>query len=184
MKQIITQTKTRIEKSVEGLRAELAKLRTGRASLAILDEVRVECYGSLMPLNQVATLNIPEPRLITIQPWDAGVIPAIEKGIQKAQLGLNPANDGKMIRLPLPPLTEERRKELVKVVRRIGEEHKVAIRNARRDALEACKQAEKTEHLSEDDEKRAEQEIQKYIDSGIKQVDEAMAHKEKEILTV
>lgn len=184
MHPILGTAKGRIQKSVESLRTELAKLRSGRASLTILDEVRVEYYGTLTPLNQVATLNIPEPRLISIQPWDAGVIPAIEKAIQKAQLGLTPANDGRVIRLPLPALTEERRKELVKHVKRIAEEHRVAVRGIRRDAIEELKKVEKAEHIPEDEMKRLEQETQRLTDAGIKQMDEAVAHKEKEILTV
>lgn len=184
MEQVVQAAKTRMQKALDGLRTELAKLRSGRASLAILDEVRVECYESAMHLNQVATLNIPEPRLITIQPWDPSLIPAIEKALMKAQLGLTPANDGKVIRLPLPPLTEERRKELVKIVKRIGEEHKVAIRNVRREAMEECKKIVKEKHRSEDDEKRIEHEIQKSTDASIKQIDDALEHKEKEILTV
>lgn len=184
MQDIVQQTRTRMQKSVETLRAELGKLRSGRASLAILDDLRVEYYGTLTPLNQVATLNIPEPRLITIQPWDTGLIPVIEKAIQKAQLGLSPANDGKVVRLPMPPLTEERRKDLVKHVRRLGEEYKVAIRNVRREAIEECKKREKEEHAAEDAVKRIEQEIQKLTDVNAKQIEDAMTHKEKEIMTV
>lgn len=184
MHSILETAKGRIQKSVESLRTELARLRSGRASLTILDEVRVEYYGTMASLNQVATLNIPEPRLITIQPWDASVIPTIEKAIQKAQLGLTPANDGRVIRLPLPPLTEERRKELVKHVKRIAEEHRVAVRGIRRDAIEELKTMEKAKHMPEDEIKRLEQETQRLTDAGIKQMDEAVAHKEKEVLTV
>lgn len=184
MKHTIETTKGRMQKCVESLRTELAKVRSGRASLSILDDVRVDYYGTLSPLNQIATLNIPEPRLITVQPWDATQIPAIEKAIQKAQLGLTPANDGKIVRLPLPPLTEERRKELVKMVKRVGEEYRVALRNVRRDAMEEAKKKEKEQSVPEDEMKRYEHEIQKLTDAGIKQIDEAVAHKEKEVLTV
>lgn len=184
MQTILSDAKGKMQKCVESLRVELSKLRSGRASLAILDEIRVEYYGTLTPLNQVATLNIPEPRLITIQPWETTLVPAIEKAILKSQLGLTPANDGKIIRLPMPPLTEERRKEMVKVVKRMGEEHKVTLRTVRREALEACKAKEKAAHVSEDVAKRTETEIQKLTDQHTKLIDETMAHKEKEILTV
>ncbi|MBI4365803.1 MAG: ribosome recycling factor [Deltaproteobacteria bacterium] len=184
MQTILANAKARIQKCIADLQAELAKIRSGRASLAILEDVRVEYYGNLSPLNQVATLNVPEPRLITIQPWDAGLVPAIEKAICKAGLGLTPANDGKIIRLPMPALTEERRKELVKVVKRTGEEHRVTVRTIRRDALEELKKMAKERSLPEDETKRMEQEIQKQTDAGIKQIDAAAAHKEKEVMTV
>lgn len=173
-----------MEHGIAHLRQELGKLRTGRASLALLEAVRVETYGQQMPLNQVATLNIPEPRLITIQPWDVSVIPAIEKAIQAAQLGLSPSNDGKVIRLPIPALTEERRKEIVKLVRRSGEEAKVVMRNARRDANEQVKQLEKASGHSEDEIKRTQQEIQKRTDAFVAEIDTIIATKEKEVLTV
>lgn len=173
-----------MEQGLAHLRQELGKLRTGRASLALLDAVRVETYGQQMTLNQVATLNIPEPRLITIQPWDVSVIPAIEKAIQSAQLGLSPSNDGRLIRLPIPALTEERRKEIVKLVKRSGEEAKVGIRNARRDANEQVKQLEETAGHSEDEVKRTQQEIQKRTDAFVAEIDTIIAAKEKEVLTV
>ena len=184
MEQILQDTKQRMGRHVESVQQELARLRTGRASLSMLEEVRVEAYGQQMPLSHVATLNIPEPRLITIQPWDVSVIPAIEKAIQAAQLGLTPANDGKLVRLPIPQLTEERRKESVKTVRKNGEEAKVAVRNTRRDANEEIKSSAKAQSWSEDDVKRLQHEIQKMTDSFSEKIDEVVAHKEKEILTV
>ncbi len=184
METILTETRERMERHVESLRQELSRLRTGRASLALLEEVRVEVYGQQMPLSHVATLNVPEPRLITIQPWDASVIAAIEKAIQVAQLGLTPANDGKIIRLSIPALTEERRKEISKSVRKYGEESKVAVRNTRRDANEEIKKSSKEEGWSEDDVKRRQQDIQKMTDSYIEKIDALIAAKEKDVMTV
>ncbi len=180
---MIPQFKDRMEKTLTSLRQELGKLRSGRASLGMLDDVRVDAYGQLMTLTHVATLNIPEPRMITIQPWDASLIPEIEKAILKAQLGLTPANDGKLIRLTIPALTEERRKEMVKMVKRHGEEAKVAIRNTRREANEAVKNAE-GDGFSEDDVKRTQTDVQKLTDDFVKKIDETVAHKEKELMTV
>lgn len=184
MQEIIQTMRQQMEESIAHLRHEMGKLRSGRASLNLLDDVRVDQYGQQTPLSHVATLNIPEPRLITIQPWDAAIIPEIEKAIQKAQLGLSPANDGKMIRLPIPALTEERRKDLVKVVHRAGEDSRVSVRNARRDANEAVKKAEKSEGYSEDDAKRTKQDVQKITDEFISTIDEAVTHKEAEVMTV
>lgn len=184
MNAIPTDTKHKMEQALAHVREELAKLRTGRASLALLDGLRVEHYGQQMPINQVATLNIPEPRLITIQPWDASAIPAIEKAIQKSALGLSPANDGKLIRLPIPPLNEERRKELVKLVKKYGEDGKVAVRNIRRDANDAAKTAKESTGSSEDELKRVQNDIQKLTDGMIAQIDDAVAAKEKDVMTV
>lgn len=184
MKTVIEKTRQQMDHNLDHLRVELAKVRTGRASLALVQDVRVEAYGQQMLLNQVASLNIPEARLITIQPWDASLIGAIERAILQAQLGLSPGNDGHLIRLPIPPLTEERRKDLVKVVKRLGEEAKVAIRNGRRDANELLKGMEKEGAHSEDDLKRTHQEIQKLTDAIILKVDETVTAKEKEIMTV
>lgn len=184
MDEIISALRQQMQKCIEHLQQEMGRIRTGRASLSLLDHVRVEAYAQQMPLNQLATLNIPEPRLITIQPWDASTIPAIEKAIQKAQLGLSPASDGKMIRLPIPPLTEDRRKEMVKGLHRLGEEGKVVIRNARRQSNELLKKQEKEHELPEDDVKRVHDEIQKLTDQFVAQVDETIAHKEKEVMTV
>lgn len=176
--------KQRLDKSLEILRGEFAKLRTGRASVALLDGVRVECYGSQMPLNQVATLSVTEGRTIVVAPWDKTVIPAIEKAVHSSDLGLQPVNDGKAIRINIPQPTEERRKDLVKVAKRAAEEARVSVRNARREANEAAKKLHKEAKISEDDFKKWEQEIQKMTDQGITQVDQAVAHKEKEILEV
>lgn len=184
MDNLITDTKQKMEKTLAALRQDLSRLRTGRASMTILDGIRVDCYGSLMPLNQVGTLAIPEPRMITITPWDKGVIGSIEKAIQQANLGLTPANDGKMIRIPLPALTEERRKELSKMVRKMGEEAKVGVRHVRREANELLKSQAKRQNLSEDQVKKTEADIQKMTDAECVHIDESVAAKEKEIMTV
>ncbi len=174
----------KMEKSLEALKKDLASIRTGRASLSILDHVLVDSYGSLSPISHLATLSVPESRLITIQPWDVKVIPEIERAIQKADLGLNPSNDGKIIRLSLPQLTEERRKEIVKTVHKRGEEAKISLRNIRRDGNDEMKKLEKDNHLSEDDTKRSIEKIQKITDSSIKRVDEIISHKETEVMEV
>jgi ribosome recycling factor len=173
-----------MDKAVEALRHDLAKVRTGRASVTILDDVRVDYYGTPTPLNQVATLAVPEPRMITIQPWERKLIPDIEKAIHKSGLGLNPSSDGVLIRLAFPALTEERRKEMVKMVKKMGEEGKIAIRNARRDANEAIKKLLKDKAVSEDDEKRGEKEIQELTDDYIARIDKVIADKEKELLEI
>lgn len=174
----------KMEKSLDSLGRELSTIRTGRASLSILDSVTVEYYDSQSPLNQVATLSVPESRLIVIQPWDPSVIKEIEKAILRSDLGLTPSNDGKVIRIPIPPLTEERRIQLVKVVKRNGEDCKVAIRNIRRDAISEAKEFEKEKVISEDDLRRSLDEIQKITDRLIEKVDEVVQKKEKEILEV
>ena len=170
--------------AIEALKKEFASIRTGRASLALLDGIVVNYYGASTPLQQLASMNIPESRLIAIQPWDPKIIPDIEKAIMKSDLGITPVNDGRMIRIQIPPLTEERRKQLVKIVKKKAEETKVAIRNVRRDSIEEIKKLEKENHLSEDDVKRAQDEIQKITDSFITKVDEVLTHKEKEIMEV
>jgi ribosome recycling factor len=162
----------------------MASIRTGRASLGILDHIRVDYYGTPTPLNQVATLHVPEPSLITIQPWDVSQIGPIEKAIRASDLGLNPANDGKLIRLPIPPLTEERRKELVKRLHNTAEHHRVAVRNIRRDGNEAVKRLLKDKKITEDEDKRAHDEIQKLTDGYMQKVDQASKNKEKEILEI
>lgn len=184
MQTAISESKHKMEQALAHLRDELSRLRTGRASLALLDGIKVEVYGQQMPINQVASLNVPEARLITIQPWDGSVLQAIEKAIQKSGLGLTPANDGKVIRLPIPPLNEERRKELVKLVKKYGEEAKVAVRNVRRDANEATKVLKDKTGGSEDELKRAQQDVQKLTDGLIAQIDDAVAAKEKDVMTV
>jgi ribosome recycling factor len=173
-----------MEKALEAQRNEFTKLRTGRASVSLLDGIRVECYGSQMPLNQVATLSTPESRTIVVSPWDKGTVPEIERAIQKSDLGLNPINDGKVIRINIPTLTEERRKDLAKVAKKYSEEARVSVRNARREANETAKKIQKDAKMSEDDLKRWETEIQKTTDHYVAQVDVQLAHKEKEIMEV
>ncbi|MCJ2185207.1 ribosome recycling factor [Novosphingobium beihaiensis] len=172
----------RMKGAVESLKGDLTGLRTGRASTQLLDPVQVEVYGAMMPLNQVATVSVPEPRLISVQVWDKSNIGPVEKAIRSAGLGLNPINDGNTLRLPIPDLTEERRKELAKLAGQYAEKAKVAIRNVRRDGMEALKTDENKKEISEDERKRAEGDVQKLTDEQIKAVDEAYAHKEKEIL--
>lgn len=180
MDKTLADTKARMQKALQTLRDDLVKIRTGRASLGVLDGIKVDYYGTQTPLNQVAALGTPDARLITIQPWEATLIPEIEKAIQKSGIGLNPVNDGKLIRLPIPALTEERRKEIVKGLKKSGEECKVAMRNIRRDANEALKEADLTEDLL----KKAQNDVQKLTDDFTKQAEDAVAHKEKEIMTV
>ena len=175
---------TRMDKSVENARNELNTVRTGRASAALLDRVQVDYYGQPTPLNQLATINVPEPRMITIQPFDPNSLSGIERAIQESDLGLNPANDGKLIRLPIPQLTEERRKELVKVVRHIAEEGKVAVRNIRRDAIHHLKELSNKGDVGSDEEHRAEDQVQKLTDSHTKSIDDLLQHKEQEIMEV
>ncbi len=179
---IYQETKDSMGKSIEALNRELKRIRTGRASLSILDAIKVDYYGTLTPLNQMATLAVPESRLITIQPWDVSVIKDIEKALLKSDLGLTPANDGKLIRISIPPLTEERRKELVKLVHKMGEDYKVSVRNARRDANELIKSLKKDGEISEDDAFKSQEEVQKITDEHIKRIDECCQEKEKEIL--
>lgn len=181
---VYEKTQERMKKALEALRHELSKLRTGRASLSLLDDVRVDYYGTATPLNQLATLAVPDPRMITIQAWDASAASAIEKAIQKADLGLNPVNDGKLIRVPIPPLNEERRRDLVKVIHKHGEECKVSVRNARREANEELKGLKKASTIAEDDERRGIERVQKMTDDFIRQIDETVAHKEKDIMQV
>lgn len=184
VKELYRDTEKKMEKSLDSLVRELAVIRTGRASLSILDGITVEYYDAATPLNQLATLSVPESRLIVIQPWDTSVIKEIEKAIMRSDLGLTPSNDGKVIRIPIPPLTEERRVQLVKVVKRHGEDCKVAVRNIRRDAISDAKEFEKEKMISEDDLRRAQDEIQKITDRFIDKVDETVQNKEKEILEV
>ena len=173
----------RMHGAVESLKHDLSGLRTGRANVALLDPVMVEVYGSMMPLNQVATVNAPEPRMLSVQVWDKANVTAVEKGIAHANLGLNPMIDGQTLRLPLPDLTEERRKELAKLAGQYAEKAKIAIRNVRRDGMEALKEDEKKKDISEDERKRAEDEVQKLTDRFIGEVDTATEHKIKEIMT-
>lgn len=179
---IYEETRERMSKSGEALKNELKRVRTGRASLSLLDGIRVDYYGTLTPINQMASLSIPESRLITIQPWDVSVIKEIEKAILKSDLGLTPSSDGKIIRISIPPLTEERRKELVKIVNKICEDHKVAVRNIRRDSNDMLKSLKKDGDISEDDAFKAQDRVQKITDDYIKLVDAIYIEKEKEIL--
>ncbi len=177
-------TQEKMDKTIDHLKKEFNKIRTGRAQAGILDDIKVDYYGQTMPITQLATINIPEPRLILIQPWDSSAISAIEKAIMKSELGINPSNDGKAIRLVIPPLNEERRKELVKFAKKIAEENKIAIRNERRDAIEKIKSEEKNKAVSEDDSKRLQKEIQDLTDQYVKKIDDLLSLKEKEILEV
>ncbi|MFN7992590.1 MAG: ribosome recycling factor [Bryobacteraceae bacterium] len=184
VKDVQNNIKTRMEKAIGDLQHEMAAIRTGRASLGILDHIRVDYYGTPSPLNQVATLHVPEPNLITIQPWDVSQISPIEKAIRSSDLGLNPANDGKLIRLPIPPLTEERRKEMVKRLHGVAEHHRVSVRNIRRDGNEAIKVLLKDKKITEDEDKRAHDEIQKLTNGYMDKIDQAAKSKEKEILEI
>jgi len=176
--------KGRMQKSIGALKVELNRVRTGRASIALLDGIKVDYYGMQTPLNQVATLAVPESRLITIQPWDTSILSDVEKAILKSELGLVPTNDGKIIRISIPQLTEERRKELVRVVKRLGENSKVAIRNIRRDANEFVKKKEKEKEISQDELKKDQDEIQKITDDFIGEIDKLIAEKEKEVMEI
>jgi ribosome recycling factor len=182
--EFIAGASTRMDKSVDHARNEFNTVRTGRASGGLLDRITVDYYGTQTPLKQLATINVPEPRLITIQPFDPSSIKAIEKAIQESDLGLQPSNDGKLVRLPVPQLTEERRRELVKVVRHMAEEHRIAVREVRRDALRHLQELVKNGEVGDDDERRAEQEVQKLTDAHTKTIDELLKHKEAEIMEV
>jgi ribosome recycling factor len=173
-----------MDKALSDLQHEMASIRTGRASLGLLDHIRVDYYGTPTPLNQVANLHVPEPSLITVTPWDTSQIGPIEKSIRTSDLGLNPSNDGKMIRLPIPPLTEERRKDLVKKLHGVAEHHRVSVRNIRRDGNESIKKLLKDKKITEDEEKRALDETQKLTDSYMGKIDSAVKTKEKEILEI
>jgi ribosome recycling factor len=181
-KETLAQARVRMGKAAEDFRLELATVRTGRASASLLDHLKVEYYGTPTPLNQVATLGVPEPSLLTVQPWDPSVLPAIEKAIRSADLGLNPVNDGKMLRVPIPPLTEERRKELVKHLHKVLENHRTAIRNIRRDTNEVIRKLMKEKQISEDDEKRGIEDVQKLTDEFMEKLESQGKSKEKEIL--
>jgi ribosome recycling factor len=181
---LVKDASARMEKSIEAFRKDLGKVRTGRASFSLLDGVKVDYYGTPTPLQQVGTLSVPESRLITITPWDAKMIGPIEKAIQGSGLGLNPASDGKTVRIPIPPLTEERRKELAKLVRKMAEDARVSVRNVRREAIEKLKEKEKKKEISEDLVKRGQERIQKETDAHVKKVDDILKAKEQEILEV
>jgi ribosome recycling factor len=184
LKETYLQLKTRMDKAVEDFRRELTGVRTGRASVHMLDSVQVEYYGSALPLNQIAQVHAPEAQLLTVQPFDPSSLAAIEKSIRSADLGLNPMNDGKLIRIPVPPLTEERRKEMVKHLHKVLEDHRTAVRNIRRDGNELIKKSLKDKKISEDEERRSLDEIQKLTDAEIKKMEEMSTAKEKEVLQV
>ncbi|MGD0340002.1 MAG: ribosome recycling factor [Bacteroidota bacterium] len=181
---ILKDAEHKMQKAVEVVRQELVKIRTGKATTALLDGIKVEYYGTMMPLNQVANLSTPDVHTITVQPWEKAMVGPIEKAIQAANLGLNPIASADALRVPVPPLNEERRKELVKLVKKFAEEGKIAVRNVRRDAIEHLKKSEKAEHFSEDERKRGEQEAQKLTDKYIKEIDNLVVLKEKEVLEV
>lgn len=179
---ILQKNQTAMKKAVEHLTQELAKMRTGRASAALLDSVRVDYYGSMVPLSQIGSISVPDARSIVIQPYEKPMLGAVEKAVREADLGFNPSNDGNVVRVPVPMLTEERRKEIVKLCKKTAEDSRVAVRNIRRDHNEMLKKTEKEEHLSEDERKRGEQEIQKLTDKFIKTIDEIVEKKEKEVM--
>jgi ribosome recycling factor len=183
-KPVLSRYKDRMDKAVAALKEEFASLRTGRASANLLDQVHVEAYGSTVPINQVGAVNVPEPRMITVNIWDRGLVVSVEKAIRNAGLGLNPVVDGQTLRIPIPPLTEERRKEIAKVASKYAEQQRVAVRNIRRDANDDLKKAEKDGAISQDELKRMEGEVQKLTDEAIKRVDEALKTKEQEIMHV
>ena len=184
VKEVVQDAKERMEKTVSNAQSELGKVRTGRANVSLLDTVRVEYYGSKVPLKQVANLGVPEPRLITIQPWDRNLLGEIEKAVMKADLGINPNNDGHVIRLPIPQLTEERRKDLVRFIHQLGEEGKIAVRNIRRDAIDHLRKAQKEHEISEDEEYNGGIDVQELTDDFIKKIDELISTKEAEIMEV
>ena len=183
-KDAVAQAKMRMEKAVEDFRRELAGLRTGRANVTLLDSIRVDYHGTPMPVNQLGTVTVPDPMSILIAPWDPGAVPLIDKAIRSADLGLNPTNDGKTVRVPIPPLTEERRKEIVKHLHKVLENHRTAVRNIRRDLKEAIEHLEKEKKASEDEKKRAIDELDKLTHSETKKIEELSAAKEKEILEI
>jgi len=180
----LEQARQRMEKALDAMRREFASVRTGKASPALLDTVRVEAYGAMVPLNQVATIQAPEPRLLVLSPFDRATMKPIEKAIVEAGLGLNPSNDGKVIRVPIPALTEERRREFVKVLHRYAEEGRVAVRQARKDANDDIKRREKAGELSEDDSRRQQEQVQKLTDQYTAKIDELLKHKEAEVMEV
>jgi ribosome recycling factor len=181
-KDALVQAKTRMEKAVEDFRKELSTVRTGRANVTVLDHVRVDYHGTPMPLNQLGTLSVPDATMIIISPWDPGAVPLIDKAIRGSDLGLNPTNDGKVVRVPIPPLTEDRRKDLVKHIHKILENHRTAVRNIRRDVKEAVEKLEKEKKISEDERKRSLDELEKLTQSETKKIEDLSGSKEKEVL--
>jgi ribosome recycling factor len=184
VKEASAQARTRMEKAVEDFRKELASVRTGRANVTLLDHIRVDYHGSQMPVNQLGSLSVPEPTTIVISPWDPGAVPMIDKAIRTSDLGLNPTNDGKVVRVPIPPLTEDRRKDIVKHLHKVLENHRTAVRNIRRDIKEAIEKLEKEKKISEDERKRSVEELEKLTHSETKKIEDLCAVKEREILEV
>jgi len=184
IKELEKEMRAQMEKALENTKQEFSRIRTGRASLSLLDGIKVNCYGSVVPLNQVATLAVPDSRLITVQPWDTKIIGEIEKAILRSDLGLTPTNDGKIIRIPIPPLTEERRKELVKVIGKIAEKSKVALRNIRREINEKLKELKKNKEISEDEYFSSHDEVQKITDEYIERAEKLFLDKEKELMSI
>jgi ribosome recycling factor len=183
-KDALAQAKIRMEKAVEDFRKELAGVRTGRANVSLLDHVRVDYHGSSMPINQLGTLSVPDASMILISPWDPSAVPMIDKAIRTTDLGLNPTNDGKVVRVPIPPLTEDRRKDLVKHIHKVLENHRTAVRNIRRDIKEAVEKLEKDKKISEDDRKRSLDELEKLTHSETKKIEDLSALKEKEVMEI
>ncbi len=183
MNEVLDEVKRKMEKSLKNFKEELSHIRTSRASVALLETIKVDCYGTKLPIPQVATVNVVEGKMLVIQPWDVNLVKEIEKAIQKSDLGINPTSDGKTIRLVMPPLTEERRKELIKIAGKLAEEARVAIRNLRRDILDKFKSAKKKGEISEDDYIQLEKKVQKLTDEYIEKINEAFKEKEKEILS-
>jgi ribosome recycling factor len=183
-KPVISKYRDRMDKAVQALKDEFGSLRTGRASASLLDQVHVDAYGSSMPINQVGAVSVPEPRMITVNVWDRGLVVSVEKAIRNSGLGLNPVVDGQNLRIPIPPLTEERRKEIAKIASKYAEQQRVAVRNIRRDANDDLKKAEKDGAINQDEHKRLETEVQKITDEAIKRIDEALKTKEQEIMHV
>ncbi|MEW6510343.1 MAG: ribosome recycling factor [Bacteroidota bacterium] len=184
VKTILKEAEDKMHKAAEVVRQELIKVRTGKATTALLDSIKVDYYGTMTPLAHIGNVSVADIHTLTVQPYDKGMLDHVVKAIQTANLGLNPVRDGEIVRVPIPPLNEERRKELVKLTRKFGEEGKIAIRNVRRDAIEHLKKSEKAEHFSEDERKKGEQEVQKMTDKAIKDVDALLTQKEKEIMEV
>jgi len=182
LEEIVSKTREQMTKSLEFFKQQIAKVRTGRANASILDNIKVDYYGSPTPITQIATINVPDAKTIVIQPWDPSTLNAIEKAIKQSDLGFNPMNDGRILRIPVPPLTQERRKEIVKFCKKLTEDAKIAIRNIRRDQIELIRKAEKEKQLTEDDKKVGEEKIQKVTDEFIKKIDEIFSAKEKEIM--
>lgn len=183
MNEVLDEAKRKMEKSLKNFKEELSHIRTSRASVALLDAIKIDCYGTQMPIPQIATVNVVEGKMLVIQPWDVNLVKEIEKAIQKSDLGINPTSDGKTIRLVIPPLTEERRKELIKVAGKLAEEARIAIRNIRRDVLDKFKSAKKKGEISEDDYIQLEKKVQKLTDQYVEKINEVLKEKEKEILT-